>query len=62
MQGPLDLPQFGEAVLYVPPGKRAGRLEERWQQGLVGIVCRSAEVLVATPEGVKKARCLRRRP
>ena len=57
-----DLPPFGEVVLYLPPGKRASRLEDRWREGIfVGIADRSAEVLVATPEGVKKARSVRRR-
>ena len=35
------LPPFVEVVLYLPPGKRASRLEERWMVGLfVGVVDR----------------------
>ena len=57
------LPVFAQSVLYLPIGKRASRLPERWSDGLfLGVVERSSEFFVGTVLGVVRARSLRRRP
>ena len=57
------LPVFGESVLYLPIGKRASRLPERWSGGLfLRVVERSSEFYVGIVLGVVRARSLRRRP
>ena len=54
---------FAECVLYLPIGKRASRLPERWSDGLfLWVVERSSEFYVGTVLGVVRARSLRRRP
>ena len=52
-----------EFVFYLPVGKRASRLPERWSDGLfLGVVEWSPEFNVGTVLGVVRARSLRRRP
>ena len=56
-------PIFAESVLYLPIGKGASRLPERWSDGLfLGVVERSSEFYVGTVLDVVRARSLRRRP
>ena len=57
------LPVFAEHVLYLPIGKRASRLPERWSDGLfLGVVERTLEFYIVTAQGVVQTRSLRRRP
>ena len=56
----ISLPCFGEKVLYLRIPKRSG-LDDRWNEGIfVGLVRRTQELLVATPEGVYKCRSVKR--
>ena len=56
-------PAFAESVLYLPIGKRACRLPERWSDGLFLVVVeRSSEFCMGTVLGVVRARSLRSRP
>ena len=62
--------EFGESVLYIPlRGDEADRrkakidLEPRFLNGIyLGLLDRSDEIVVWGPEGVRKARTIRRRP
>ena len=57
------LPVFAEHVLFLPIGKRASRLPERWSDGLfLGVVERSSDFYIGTAQGVVRTRSLRRRP
>ena len=55
---------FGECCLYMltkGTGGRAAKMDARWRPGIfVGILKRSDEVMVMTPEGIRKARSIRR--
>jgi len=57
---------FGETCLFMVvkgSGARQYKLDTRWQKGVyVGIVKRSDELIVLTPQGVRKARSIRRLP
>ena len=54
---------FSERVLYLPGGKGASRLEQRYRPGLfMGVLPRSDEVLIATEHGIVRARSFRRLP
>lgn len=56
----LSLPCFGEKVMYLRGPKQSG-LDDRWKNGIfVGLIRRSQELLVATPEGVYKCRSVKR--
>ena len=55
------LPAFGEKVLWLEPGKPKSRLTDRWLEGIfVGLHDDSDEILVATENGVLKARTAKR--
>ena len=62
--------EFGERVLYIPlrgdvTDKRTAKinLEPRFQDGIfLGVTDRSDEAIVFGPEGIRKARTIRRRP
>lgn len=59
----VDLVEFGERVLYQPlDHKSLGSAQTRWADGVfVGIRMNTGEKLIATTEGVRKARSIRRR-
>ena len=51
------LPVFAESVLYLPTGKRASRLPERWSDGLfLWVVERSSEFYIGAVLGVVSLR------
>ena len=56
--------EFGEKVLYRKKAKtKMDKINSRWAYGIfVGVRPRSGELWVATPEGVKKVRSVRRVP
>ena len=57
---------FGECCQFMAvkgSGARQTKLDVRWQRGVfVGILPRSDEAIVATPDGIRKARSIRREP
>ena len=60
-----ELVDFGERVLFMPVvhGGRMNKLETKWSHGrFCGIRPKSSESLIMTPEGVVKARTMRRPP
>ena len=58
-----DLVEFGERVLYQPlDHKSLGSAQNRWADGVfIGIKMNTGEKLIATTEGICKARSIRRR-
>ena len=60
-----SLPPFGESVLWMPLGKPKvlNKLENKWREGhFLGMKEGTSEYLVGTPDGVVRARCLKRLP
>ena len=56
-----QIPSFSEKVLWLPAGKRKSTLDIKWQVGIyLGIVRRSDESFIGTPDGVVKARSVKR--
>ena len=44
-------------------GARQTKLDTRWQRGVfIGVISRSDEAIIATPDGIRKARSIRREP
>ena len=58
-----EMVEFGERILYQPlTYKSPGSAQPRWLEGaFVGIRMHTGKKLIATPEGVCKARSIRRR-
>jgi hypothetical protein len=59
-----DLVPFGESVLFRDPVERGskGKISAKWMKGIwVGRAERNNEHLLLTPDGLKKARTIRRR-
>ena len=54
--------EFGEKVMYKKTVQnKASKIEPRWEKGIfVGVRARSVEFLVATAQGIKKVRSVRR--
>ena len=60
-----EILEFGERVLYKPlkDNAAANKMDERFHEGVwIGFNTHSKEHLIGTPEGVIRARTLRRRP
>ena len=59
-----ELVEFGERVLYQPLNhKSLGSAQPRWAEGVyIGLKMNTGEKLIATTEGVCKARSIKRRP
>ena len=56
--------EFGEKVLHKKKFKdKSSKIEPRWEKGIiVGIRLKSGEFWIATPDGIKKIRSVRRLP
>ena len=55
------LPMWSEKVLYLPAGKRKSKITDKWLPGVfLGVIDRSDELQMGTPDGVVKARSYKR--
>jgi hypothetical protein len=57
------LPAFGEKIFYLPVGKRASKLHDRWLEEIfMGVADRTDEIYVGTTKGIVRARSFKRLP